>query len=120
MDDGTKHRPAPEFGSVLDGSITETLDHYSPPPREEWEVADRLEQSPVISVVTFLLGAASVVAYFATGGRYTILWLLFALMVLGVFVQVRPMAFVAKTNDATKWVTTSLSHSCCTPGSTRC
>jgi short subunit fatty acids transporter len=96
-------RPVSAFTSVLDGSIAETLDHHTPPPREEWEVADRLEQSPVVSVVAFLLGAASVVAYFATGGALTMLWLLFALMMLGVLVQVRPMAFVEKTRDTTRW-----------------
>jgi short subunit fatty acids transporter len=99
-----ERRPVSSSRPVLDGSIAETLDHYAPPPREEWAVADRLEQSPIISVVTFLLGAASVVAYFATGGRLTMLWLLFTLMTLGVLIQGRPMAFVEKTRDATKWV----------------
>ena len=102
-DEENDRRPVSAFTSVLEGSIAETLNHHAPPPREEWEVADRLEQSPVINVIAFLLGAASVVAYFATGGALTILWLLFALMMLGVLVRVRPMAFVEKTRDTTRW-----------------
>lgn len=101
--DAADRRPIAEFSDVLDGSIAETLSHYSPPPREEWVVADRLEQSPVFTVVTFALGAVSVVAHFATGGSLTLLWLLFALMMLGILVQRRPMAYVEKTREATRW-----------------
>lgn len=99
----SERRPVSEFDPILQGSVAETFDHYSPPPREEWVFADRLEQSRLLNVVTFLLGASSVVAYFVTGGDLTLLWLLFALMMLGVLTQVRPMAFVDKTTDATRW-----------------
>ena len=99
----SERRPVAEFNSLLDGSITDSLSHYSLPPREEWTFADRLEQSPVISVITFLLGAASVVAYFATGGVLTMLWLLFTLIVFGILIQVYPMAYVEKTRDAMQW-----------------
>ena len=99
----SERRPVSEFRSFFEGSITEALSHYSPPPREEWTFADRLEQSPVISIIAFLLGAASVVAYFATGGRLTMLWLLFALMMIGILVQVRPMAYVDKTRNTVQW-----------------
>lgn len=99
----SERRPVSEFDALLDGSVTHSMSHYSLPPREEWTFADRLEQSPAISVLTFLLGAASVIAYFATGGALTMLWLLFALLVLGILVQVYPMAYVEKTRDAMQW-----------------
>jgi short subunit fatty acids transporter len=102
-DDRSERRPISEFATVGEGTIAERLSHYSPPPRDEWVFADRLEQSKVISGVTFLLGAASVAAYFATGGALTMLWLLFALFMLGILLQQRPMAFVDKTRRATKW-----------------
>lgn len=101
--DEGERRPISEFTSILDGSIMETLSHYSPPPRGEWVFADRLEQSRVLSAITFLIGGASVVAYFAAGGPLTLLWLLFVLMVTGILVQQRPMAFVEKTRKGTRW-----------------
>lgn len=88
---------------LLDGSIAETLDHYSPPPREEYTAADVLEQSPLISMVAVAIGMVSVGLYFATGGALTLLWLLFFLMMLGLLVHVRPMAFRSKTTRATRW-----------------
>lgn len=96
-------RPLSEFNSALHGSIAETFDHYSLPPREEWVFADKLEQSPVISIVTFLVGAVSLVGYFATGGKLTMLWFLFALMMIGILIQGRPMAFAEKVSDSTRW-----------------
>lgn len=103
-DDETKRQSVTEFTDVTEGSIAETLSHYSPPPREEWVFADRLEQSWVISGLTGIIGAVSFVEYFATGGKLTLLWLLFVLMMIGVTVQVRPMAFVDKVTNATRWV----------------
>jgi short subunit fatty acids transporter len=102
-DDEGERRPISEFATVGEGSIADRLDHYSPPPRDEWVFADRLEQSKVVSAVAFLLGAASVGAYFAGGGGLTLLWLLFALFMLGIMIQQRPMAFVEKTRRSTKW-----------------
>lgn len=102
-DDRDDRTPLSAYSSLLEGSIAQSLSHYEPPPRDEWVFADRLEQSRLISVVTFALGAGSFVAFFATGGDLTLLWLLFGLMMLGILVQQRPMAFVAKTRDATRW-----------------
>lgn len=102
-DDGSDRQPISAYTSVLDGSIAESLSHYAPPPADEWVFADRLEQSRLISVITFLSGGASFVAYFVTGGELTLLWLLFGLMMLGILVQERPMAFVEKTRNATRW-----------------
>lgn len=96
-------RPVSEFTDLAEGSIADALTHYSPPSRDEWVFADRLEQSQLISVITFLLGAASLAAYFATGGKLTLLWLLFGLMMVGILIQGRPMAFVAKTREGTRW-----------------
>ncbi|NHN48095.1 short-chain fatty acid transporter [Halostella sp. JP-L12] len=98
-----ERRPVSAYASVLQGSIAETLDFYSPPPRDEWVFADKLEQSRTIAVVTFLLGATSAAAYFATGGRLTMLWLLFVLMMTGILIHARPMAFADKVTDATRW-----------------
>lgn len=101
--DERDRRPVSEYATLAEGSIAGALSHYDPPPRDEWVFADRLEQSRALSVVTFLLGATSFGAYFATGGSLTLLWLLFGLMMLGILVQRRPMAFVEKTRDATRW-----------------
>jgi len=101
--DEGERRSVSAYTSVLQGSIAETLDYYSPPPRDEWVFADKLEQSRTIAVVTFLLGATSAAAYFATGGKLTMLWLLFALMMVGILIHARPMAFAEKVSDATRW-----------------
>lgn len=93
-----------EFSSLLEGGISETLDHYSPPPREEWVFADKLEQSQIISAGTFLFGAISLGAYLVGGGQLTLLWFLFGLMMFGIFTQKQPVAYVEKTKNATKWV----------------
>ncbi|WP_135820864.1 TIGR00366 family protein [Halostella litorea] len=95
--------PVSAFADVGRGSIAEALDYYSPPPREDWVFADRLEQSRAIAVVTFLLGAISFGGYFLEGGRLTLLWLLFGLMMVGILVHGRPMAFAEKVTDATRW-----------------
>lgn len=92
-----------EAESILTSSISETLDHYSSPPSEEYTLADRLEQSRLISMIAVVLGLGSVAWHFATGGGLTLPWLLFLFIALGLLVQVRPMAFRSKTTDATRW-----------------
>ena len=93
-----------ERTSVLEGSIAETLDHYSPAvPREDWELGDRLENSEIITMIAVVIGVASFGWYFATGGDLTLPWLAFTLMILGLLVQGPPMAFRYKTEEATKW-----------------
>lgn len=101
--DAEDRRSVSEFATVVESSIADTLDHYSPPPREEWEVGDMLEQSKTISAITFVIGIVSVGAYFVGGGKLTMLWVLFFLMVFGILVQLRPMAFVDKTREGTRW-----------------
>ncbi|MFC7157644.1 TIGR00366 family protein [Halomarina halobia] len=93
-----------EFADVLEGGIADTFDHYVPPDRDKWVFADEIEQSRLISVLTGLLGAISIVAYFLTDGKLTMLWALFTLMILGVVVNFPPMAFVEKVNSAVRWV----------------
>lgn len=88
--------------AVLDGGVAETLDYYTPPTGER-TFADRLEQSRALSLLAVAVGAVSLVAYFGGGGELTLLWFLFALMMLGLLVQWRPMAFRAKTTHATRW-----------------
>lgn len=90
-------------GSLLDGTIRSTLEHYTLPTRSEYTAADFLEQSRLISMVAVVIGVASAVIHFATGGALTLLWSLFCLIVLGLLVHVRPMAFRSKTTDATRW-----------------
>ncbi|WP_122088227.1 TIGR00366 family protein [Halalkalicoccus subterraneus] len=90
-------------GSLLEGSIRSTLDHYTLPTRSEYTAADRLEQSRLISGVAVVIGIGSAGIHFATGGALTLLWLLFCLMILGLLVHTRPMAFRSKTTHATRW-----------------
>ncbi|MEM4782325.1 MAG: TIGR00366 family protein, partial [Halalkalicoccus sp.] len=89
--------------SILDGSIAETFDRYALPTRGEWTAADRLEQSRLVSMGAVVAGFGSLGLYAAGGGSLTLLWLLFFLMILGLFVHGRPMAFRSKTTDATRW-----------------
>lgn len=84
------------------GSAAGTLDRYEPPEADR-TFADRLEQSRLISLTAVVIGAASVGWHFATGGRLTLLWFLFALVVLGLLVHGQPMAFREKTTHATRW-----------------
>jgi len=84
-------------------SLKEYLSHHSVPPRDEMEIADKLEQSRKLSVVTVFVGGSSVVAYFLGGGKLTLLWVLFGVIMLGILLQERPMAFVEKTKESTKW-----------------
>lgn len=90
-------------GPLLDGTIRSTLDHYTLPTRSEYTAADFLEQSRLISMVAVVVGVASAVIHFVTGGALTLLWSLFCLMILGLLVHARPMAFRSKTTDATRW-----------------
>lgn len=92
----------PDVETVLDGTIAETLDYYTPPADQD-TVADRLEQSPALSLTAVAIGAVSLGAHFAFGGALTMLWLLFALMMAGLLVHWRPMAFRSKTTHATRW-----------------
>ena len=98
-----KRKSVSEFTAVVEGSISDTLDTYSMPPKEEWVFADKLEQSRTIAVVTFILGAISLGGYFLNGGELTMLWLLFGLIILGIFIHGRPMAFSEEVTDATRW-----------------
>ncbi len=102
-DDEADRTGVAETESVLESTIAETLDHYSSPPREEYTLADRLEQSRLISMIAVVPGAVSVVGHFATDGGLTLPWLLFSLIAIGLFVHVRPMAFREKTTGATRW-----------------
>ncbi len=90
-------------GSILEGTISETFERYTLPSRSDYTVADWLEQSRLISGLAIVIGLGSVGLYFATGGGLTLLWLLFSLMILGLVVHVRPMAFRSKTTHATRW-----------------
>ncbi|MCL7416629.1 MAG: TIGR00366 family protein [Halalkalicoccus sp.] len=92
-----------EDGSLLEGSIAETFDHYSLPSQGGYTVADRLEQSRLISGLAVVIGLGSVGLYVVGGGGLTLLWFLFSLMVLGLLVHARPMAFRSKTTHATRW-----------------
>lgn len=103
-DDESEIEPLNERDEILEGTIAETLDHYSSDlPREEWEIGDRLENSLVITLIAVVLGLASVVWHFGGGGALTLPWLMFTLVILGLAVQGPPMAFRAKTEDATRW-----------------
>lgn len=101
-DDESERIELGDHETVLDGSIAETLDYYTPP-SDDFTVADRLEQSKTISIVAVILGVISIGAHFGFGGPLTMLWFLFTLMMLGLLVQVRPMAFRSKTTHATRW-----------------
>jgi len=89
--------------NIGEKSLKEYLSHHSLPSEEEMEIADKLEQSRKLSVITVFVGGSSVVAYFISGGKLTLLWFLFAIIMLGILLQERPMAFVEKTKESTKW-----------------
>ncbi|KYH25152.1 short chain fatty acid transporter [Halalkalicoccus paucihalophilus] len=101
--DAKTDRTELEDGAILEGSIGETFDHYSLPSQDGYTVADRLEQSRLISGLAVVIGLGSIGLYAATGGGLTLLWLLFSLMILGLLVHTRPMAFRSKTTHATRW-----------------
>lgn len=85
-------------------SIRERLDHYEVPPVGDFVPADRLEQSRALTALIVLLGGASVLWSWATSEPVAMLNALFALVIVGMALQERPMAFVGKTADATRWV----------------
>lgn len=101
--DAEADRTELEDGSFLEGSIAETFEHYTPSWQGGYTVADRLEQSRLISGLAVVIGFGSVGLYFATDGGLTLLWLLFSLMILGLLVHAQPMAFRLKTTHATRW-----------------
>ncbi|RKD95249.1 TIGR00366 family protein [Halopiger aswanensis] len=95
-----------ERNALLDRteSIAAAFDHYSPAvPPADWEVGDRLENSRLITALAVAVGLISAGWYFGTGGRLTLPWLAFTLLILGLAVQGPPMAFRKKTEDATRW-----------------
>lgn len=86
------------------GSIAAAFDHYSSAiPPEDWELGDRLENSTLITAIAVAVGVVSFGWHFATGGRLTLPWVAFTLLILGLAVQGPPMAFRKKTEDATRW-----------------
>lgn len=89
---------------VVDETIRETFAHYEPPTGEELVPADRLEESTLLTGVVVAVGALSIGWQWATGEGFTMLGVLFALMMLGMLAQRRPLAFVEKASDATGWV----------------
>ncbi|TYL39404.1 short chain fatty acid transporter [Natronococcus pandeyae] len=93
-----------ERNRILEGSIEETLEHYSPARQPaDWQVGDCLENAETLTLVVVAIGLASLGWHFATGGGLTLPWLAFGLVVLGLLAQGPPMAFREKTEDATKW-----------------
>lgn len=103
-DDENEITPLEERNALLEGSIAETLDHYSPVVSpEDWELGDRLENSELITMTAVVIGVVSFGWYFATGGDLTLPWLAFTLMIVGLLSQGPPMAFRQKTEAATKW-----------------
>lgn len=88
--------------SLLD--IRDRLAHYSRPVSGEMVVADRIEQSRALTAVVVAVGGASIAWNWLAGAPFSMLNVLFALVILGMAVQVRPMALVEKTADATRWV----------------
>jgi short subunit fatty acids transporter len=92
------------YEELPSSSISDTLNHYTPPEIDASVVADKIENSQAISVIAFFLGGFSILSYFIfESGNVTILWYLFTLMILGLVFQKYPMAFVEKTNSAAKW-----------------
>lgn len=103
-DDEAEIEPLGERDRILEGSIAESLAHYSPArTREDWQLGDRLENSRLISLTAVTIGLVSAGWHFGTGGALTLPWLAFTLVVLGLLVQGPPMAFREKTEDATRW-----------------
>ena len=85
-------------------SIRERLGHYDVPQAGDFVPADRLEQSRGLTALIAVIGGASVLWSWTTGTPVAMLSVLFALVVVGMALQERPMAFVGKTADATRWV----------------
>lgn len=66
--------------------------------------ADKLERSRLLTAVVVAIGAVSIGWQWSLGANVSILGALFALMMLGMLTQVRPLDFVAAASDATRWV----------------
>lgn len=93
-----------EVDLLVGGSIRGSLAHYTPTPEEEAVPADRLEESTILTAIVVTIGAVSIGWQWVMGEGFTMLGILFALMMLGMLSQRRPMAFVQKASDATKWI----------------
>lgn len=89
---------------VVDGTIRETFAHYEVTTGEEAVPADRLEESTLLTATVVAIGAISIGWQWAAGEGFTMLGVLFALMMLGMLTQRRPLAFVERASDATRWV----------------
>lgn len=97
-------RTIEETGDLLvTGDIRTRLTEYSPPPREEWTFSDRVENSWPLAVGTGLFGMLYVVWYVWSGHSPSLLWLLFALIVLGLIVHRVPQAFIDQCTTASRW-----------------
>ncbi|WP_440008230.1 TIGR00366 family protein [Halomicrococcus sp. SG-WS-1] len=96
--------PVDESDLVVESSVRETLDHYAPDIDGEPVPADRLEQSTWLTAVVGAIGVVSIAWQWALGAHRAMLGVLFALLVVGLLVQRRPLAFVEKVSDSTRWV----------------
>jgi short subunit fatty acids transporter len=100
----------PLLGESIRDVLARTGDEESESPEtdvegdEETVPADRLERSRLLTAVVVAVGAVSIGWQWSLGANVSLLGVLFALMMLGMATQVRPLDFVAAASDATRWV----------------
>ncbi|MFC4357208.1 TIGR00366 family protein [Halobium salinum] len=100
----------PLLGDSIRNVLARTGDEETESPEtdvegdEETVPADRLERSRLLTAVVVAVGAVSIGWQWLLGANVSLLGVLFALMMLGMATQVRPLGFVAAASDATRWV----------------
>lgn len=88
---------------IVSGEIRSALTEYSPPPREEWTFADKVENSRILAYLTGVFGLVYVVWFLYSGYMPSMVWFLFSLIVVGLLVHDVPQAYIEQCTTASQW-----------------
>lgn len=95
--------PKDEDAYIIDPKLLEESDTESAIAKEDMTPADKMERSPVISIITGVLGLAYIIYYFATRGfdlNLNIVNLIF--LILGIIFHGTPRRYLDALNEAVK------------------
>lgn len=85
---------------ILDDSQEETSDNIAV--NDKVYFADRIENSPVLSILLGILGLAYIVLYFVNGGGLNLNIVIFIFLTLGIILHKTPHQYLSAFNEAVK------------------
>lgn len=77
--------------------------YYKPPPREEWKLAHKLENSRIITLVAVIAGLYAIIVNPVLKGFLTLRWALFISIILGMLLNVTPIEYTYKVRETARF-----------------